>query len=275
MVENLPRAKPVKSPRAQPEELCNLYILTDYHIGMHAWGEQTGADYDLKIAEELLLKWFTYAIKKSPRSNTCVLAQLGDFLHWDGILPVTVRGGNILDADNRFQKVVRIAIRLLRQIVTMLLKKHEHVHLIMAEGNHDPAGSIWLREMSYAMYQDEPRITVDRSPTPYYCFEWSDTSLFFHHGHKKRPNNIDDVFAGKYREVFGRTKFSYAHMGHMHHDKALETNLMTVEQHRTLAAADAYADSLGFTSGRSAPVITYHKKYGEVGRLVISPEMVL
>ena len=131
----------------------------------------------------------------------------------------------------------------------------------------------WLREMFYAWYADEPRITVDRSPSPYYAYQHGDCSLFFHHGHKRRPNQLDDVFVGRFREMFGRTKFSYGHAGHMHHDKLLETNLMTVFQHRTLAASDSYSSGLGFNSGRSAPVITYSKKFGEVGRLQVTPEM--
>lgn len=49
---------------------------------------------------------------------------------------------------------------------------------------------------------------------------------------------------------------------------------MTVEQHQTLAARDAYASRGGWLSGRSAKVITYHEKYGEVGRSTINFEMI-
>ena len=125
-----------------------------------------------------------------------------------------------------------------------------------------------------ALYEDEPRVTVDQSVDPYYCFEWGNTSLFFHHGHKKKLTSIDDVFVAKFREVFGRTKHSYAHMGHLHHRHELESNLMVVTQHRTLAAADAYASRGGWISGREAQIMTYHKEYGEVGRMMVSPEMV-
>jgi hypothetical protein len=118
-------------------------------------------------------------------------------------------------------------------------------------------------------------VTVDTSPDPYYCVEHGLTSLFFHHGHKRRPQEIDDVFAAKFRDVFGRTKYSYAHMGHLHHAALKESPLMVVEQHRTLAAADAYASRGGWLSGRDAPVITYSKQYGQVGRVVLSPKAVL
>jgi len=155
----------------------------------------------------------------------------------------------------------------------MLLDKYPSVVLIEAEGNHSPATDAVMREWWAALYEDEPRVTVDTSPDPYYCVEWGQTSLFFHHGHRRKPTQVDDVFAAKFREIWGRTKYSYAHMGHLHHRDVKETNLMVVEQHRTLAAADAYASSHGWLSGREAQCITYHREYGEVGRVVITPEM--
>ncbi len=275
IVESLPREKPVKClTKHCSENLLNCYILTDYHLGMKSWHEETGEDWDVRIAEDLLVNWFNAAIRLAPNSGTAVLCQLGDFLHFDGLAALTPEHKNLLDADTRFQKVVRVAIRLLRRIIRALLKKHDRVHLIMAEGNHDPASSIWLREMFAAWYDDEPRITVDQNADPYYCYEFGKTSLFFHHGHKRKPSTVDDVFVSRFREVFGRTEFSYGHMGHMHHEKGLETNLMIVEQHRTLAAPSTYDRRGGWDSGRSAEVITYHKDFGFVGRISITPDMV-
>ena len=124
----------------------------------------------------------------------------------------------------------------------MLLDKHQKVHLIMADANHDPVSQIWLREWLAVMYEDEKRITVDKSPNPYNAFEFGKVALFFHHGHKRKVENVSEVFAGQFREMFGRTKFAYAHTGHLHSINVKENNLMIVEQHRTLAPPDAYAD---------------------------------
>lgn len=273
--ESMPKAKPVSSMKAKRSaDLLNLHVLTDYHLGAKAWHEEAGEDWDLSIAEDLLVRWFACAIEHAPPASIGVLAQLGDFLHWDGYDAVTPTSKHLLDADTRFQKLVRVAIRATRQIVRLMLQKYDRVHLIMADANHDPASGAWLREMFAAFYDQEPRITVDNSADTYYCLEHGSTSLFFHHGHKRKPTTVDDVFVAKFREVFGRTKFSYAHLGHMHHDMKLETNLMTVEQHRTMAAKDAYASRGGWMAGRGAPVITYSNRFGEVGRQVYSPEMV-
>ena len=271
LIEDIKPVKPreYKMPIVE-SELINQYTLTDFHLGMMAWGEETGADWDLKIAEEVLLNYFRYAITNSPFASTCIFAQLGDFLHWDGILAVTPQSKHVLDADTRFSKLVRIAIRVSRQVINMLLDKYKTVNVIMAEGNHDESSSIWLREMFSAFYENEPRVIIDTSPDPYYCVEWGDTVLFYHHGHKRNLNNIDTVFTAKFKEQFGKSKNVYAHTGHLHNMQVKETNLMIIEQHRTLAARDAYASRGGWMSGRDSKVITYHKRFGEVDRRTIN-----
>ena len=255
------------------EHLLNCYVITDYHLGMLSWHEETGADWDLKIAETMFLQWFEQAIAQSPPAKQCVFAQLSDFLHFDGMDAVTPASKHLLDVDSRFAKLVRVAIRCLRTVIDMLLNKHEKVHIIMADANHDPVSQIWLRESFFVAYENEPRITVDRTPSPYNAYEFGNVGLFFHHGHKRNVENVSEVFVAMYREMFGRTKHAYAHMGHKHHLHVKENPLMIVEQHRTLAANDAYAARGGWISGRDAKCITYHAQHGEVSRLTINSDM--
>lgn len=274
MKDDIPR-EPVstQAPAGTLSKLLSMYVITDLHLGMLAWGEESGEDYDMKIAEDLLVKWFEMAIANAPASSVGLLAQLGDFLHWDGLDAVTPMSGHVLDADTRFQKLARMSIKVTRRVISMMLQKHEKVHVIFAEGNHDMASSIWMREWLKVLYEDEPRVTVDCNPDPYYCYVHGETTLFFHHGHKKRMDGIAETFAAKFRKEWGNSKYTYAHTGHLHHTKMLENSMMIVEQHRTLAAKDAYASRGGWLSGRSASVITYNKQYGEVGRVTISPDM--
>ena len=271
--EEIPRATLMRAPPPSNDQLLNVYTITDYHLGMLAWEPETGADWDTDIAERMLVDWFSHSISQAPDASSCVFAQLGDFMHFDGLDSVTPSSGHILDADTRFTRLVRVAIRVTARVIDMLLSKYQSVYVLMAEGNHDLASSCWLRELTAARYENEPRVMVETRPDPYYCYEHGLTSLFWHHGHKHRMSGIDTVFAAKFREVFGRTKYSYAHTGHLHHRELKETNLMIVEQHRTLAAPDAYASRGGWMSGRSSTVITYHREYGEVGRITLSPEM--
>lgn len=271
----IPREQPQRAPKQSPDGLLAAYIVTDYHLGMLAWGEETGADWDLQIAEDMLVAWFAQAMAETPDTEVGLFAQLGDFLHWDGWDAVTPTSRHILDADSRFPKLVRVASRAIKRIIRMMLAKHLRVRVLMAEGNHDMASSVWLRQLVAEMFADEPRVVVDMRPDPYYCVEHGATSLFFHHGHKKRMAGIDRVFAAKFREIFGRTLHAYAHMGHLHHIDVKESDLMVVEQHRTLAAPDAHASRGGWMSGRDAQVIVYCAKYGERMRRRIPAQLIV
>ena len=254
--------------------LLNQYTLTDYHLGMMSWGEETGSDWNTKIAEDTLVKFFQTAIEQSPIAENAIFANIGDFLHWDGLDAVTPANKHVLDADTRFTKLVRVAIKVIRRIISMLLDKYQMVTVIMAEGNHDPASSVWLKELLNAFYENEPRVIVNTRSDPYYCVVFGDNCLFYHHQHKRRITNIDSVFVSKFKKEFGESSFVYAHLGHLHHDKVIETNLMRLEQHRTLASKDSYASRGGYASDRDSKVITYHKNYGEVGRNTINIKMI-
>ena len=273
--EDLPRVAPTMGPQRTCWDLLNQYTITDNHFGMLSWREETGDDYDLRIAERVLVDWFSAAIANSPDAHTGLLAQLGDLMHHDSMESITPAHGHVLDADSRLQKIIRVVIRVIRQIIAMLLQKHEHVHVIMASGNHDPASSAWMREMLSVMYENEPRITIDRSPMLYHAYEWGKTALYYHHGHKRGVSNVDVVMAGLFREMFGRCTTAYAHVGHRHSDDGKKTNLMYVEQHETLAAKDAFNAGGGWPGGRSAKVITYTKDGGEVFRSTLRPAMVM
>lgn len=273
--EEIPRVTIMRAPVGNIAEIANQFTVTDNHFGMLSWREETGADYDLRIAEELLLDWFSAAVSQAPNGNTAILAQLGDLMHHDALESVTPAHKHVLDADSRLQKVIRVVIKTIRRIIDMLLQSHQNVHVVMASGNHDPASSAWLREMLAAMYENEPRISIDNSPSLYYSFEWGQTGLYYHHMHKRDVKDIDRTFAGMFREMFGRCRYNYGHGGHRHSDQVIETPLMIIERHQTLAAPDAYAAGGGWMSGRSAKRISYSREFGEVGRDTLRPEMVM
>lgn len=274
MANEVPRLAPIDCPSHVDANLCNLYTLTDCHVGMLAWHKEGGADWDLKIAEATLLSCFEQMVTGAPRAKVGLVNQLGDFLHSDGIVPVTPTSGHVLDQDGRFSKIVQAAIRILRRVVDLALMRHERVVLVMAEGNHDLASSVWLRCMFKALYENEPRVMVIDSELPYYVYQHGKTMLAFHHGHLSKNEALPMVFAAQYPEVWGATKKRYCHTGHRHHSEEKEHPGMIVVQHPTLAARDAYAARGGWISERQASAITYHAEYGQVARNTVTPEMV-
>ena len=273
LIEDVARYKPIPAPAGTMSDLCNVYTLTDCHIGMMAWRKEGGDDWDLKIAEDTLKRCFSAMVDASPGSETCVIAQLGDFLHWDGLIPVTPTSGHILDADGRFGKMVEVAIRVLRAVVDMALHKHKRVILLAAEGNHDMASSVWLRKMFKALYADETRLQVIDSELPYYAYQHGETALFWHHSHMKKFDQLPLMMATQFAEIWGSTKRRFCHTGDKHHTQEKEHSGCIVIQHPTLAARDAYASRHGWHALRRATSITYSRAFGEVARSTVCPEM--
>ena len=266
-------ASPIVAPAASDEHLCNLYTFTDYHLGMLAWHKEGGSDWNVSIAEKTIVAALAQMINQSPKAHTAVLNIQGDFLHTDGKTPVTPASKHVLDADSRFPKIRKSAIRVIRSLVAMSLQRHQEVHLIIAEGNHDEESAGWLSDLFAVHYEEEPRISVSDAVLPFYVFEWGATMLGVHHGHKVKNESLPLLFAAQFPQEWGRTTRREIHCGHRHHRDEKEYNGVTVVQHPTLAARDAYAARGGWIADRAAWAITYHKKYGAVGRVMITTEM--
>jgi len=270
---NIDQASPIVAPVASDEHLCNLYTFTDYHLGMLAWHKEGGSDWNISIAERTIIAALQQMIEQSPKAHTAVINIQGDFLHTDGKTPVTPASKHVLDADSRFPKIRKSAIRVIRSMVAMSLLRHQDVHLVIAEGNHDEESAGWLADLFCVHYEDEPRVTVNDSVLPFYVFEWGATMLGIHHGHKVKNESLPLLFAAQFPQEWGRTTRREIHCGHRHHRDEKEYNGVTVVQHPTLAARDAYAARGGWIADRAAWAITYHKRFGAVGRVMITTEM--
>lgn len=274
LAQEIPKAKPIKAPKHGYDQLATLYTFTDSHVGMLAWHKEGGADWDLEIAESTLVGCFEQMVAAAPQAKIGFVNQLGDFLHYDSaVAPVTPQHGHILDSDGRFSKMVATAVRILRRIVDLALAKHEKVVVLLAEGNHDMASSVWLRVMFKALYENEQRVEVVDSELPYYVYQHGKTMLAFHHGHLKKNDQLPLLFAAQFPKVWGATEKRYAHCGHRHHTEEKEHSGLTVIQHPTLAARDAYAARGGWISERVVTAITYHAEFGQVARNTVTPEM--
>lgn len=275
MAEDVSPNLPLPAPEKTQAELLNVYTMTDCHIGMLAWGRETGTDWDLDIAERTLVACFADMIQRAPDATECVIAQLGDWLHYDSLEAMTPTSGHVLDADSRAGKMVAVACRILERLIDMALAKHDRVRLLIAEGNHDLYGSLFLRTMFRRLYRDEPRVEVIESENPYYATDWGVNMLAWHHGHKKAPGvSIIQTISQLYREMWGQTEHCFLHMGDKHHKDVKEYAGCTIEQHGTLAANDAYAIRGGWNSQQYAEAITYSYSMGECGRVRTNPAMV-
>ena len=272
-ISELPQLAPREAHGNWQTDLLSVFVAGDPHFGMLAWADETGDSWDLEIAERVHCGAIDALVEAAPATERALIVNLGDALHYDSMVPMTARSGNMLDADGRYAKMVRVAIKVIRQCIESVLKKHKTVHIINAIGNHDETGAVWLSAALHHIYENEPRVTVDISPAVFNYYRWGKCLIGIHHGHTCKPDKLPGVMASDRASDWGEAKHRYWYMGHIHHASLKEYPGVTVESFGTLASKDAYATAGGWRSRESMTAIVLHKEHGEVGRSLVNPAM--
>lgn len=269
------RLKPLPAPKgAFSKDLLACYPVGDHHHGMLAWAEETGSDnWDLRESERALELAVDHLVAAMPACETALLAFLGDFQHYDSFAPVTPTNRNLLDADSRFPKMVRVAVRSMRRTIDKLLAKHRKVHVIIESGNHDLASTVFLVECLRAAYEKEPRVSIDTSPSHYHYFEFGRCLIGTHHGHGAKLDRLPGIMAHDRAEAWGRTRWRTWWTGHIHQDSQKDFPGCTVESMRVLAPVDAWGGQKGYRPIRSMKALVLHREHGEQARHTVNSGM--
>lgn len=276
LAEIEPLAPSVVRPEVSEDDLHVLYPFADAHIGALCWAPEAGDDWDLNIATRALKASADELMARAPEASSATVALLGDWMHFDGLDAVTPTSGHILDADGRYSKLVDTAIDVAMHVTRRAMEHHDNVTLLVAEGNHDLAGTVWLRKLFARLFENEPRLTVIDSPKPYYVTTFGDVFLGYHHGHLKSAKSASDLiayFAQEFRKEWGGCSKQYIHTGHRHFLSVDSSKGAQIRQHPTIAAKDAHAARHGHRSTRAVQAIAYHRKFGEVVSVTVSADM--
>lgn len=270
---DLPRAPVLPSPTSTDDDFLAGYPVGDHHMGLLAWKYEVGASYDLDIGEQLLANAGVHLIGTMFPATHAIVAFLGDFVHYDSMVPETPHGRNPLDADGRAAKMVRAAMRTMRRLIEQAAARHKYVHVIIEFGNHDPFSSLWLMEAMRIKYEDNPRITIDCNPGSYHYHQFGSNLIATHHGDQTKMANLPGILAASVPEMWGATTNRVVWTGHIHSLTAQDYPGCTVESFRILPPADAWAHKKGYRSARDMKAILFHKEYGEVARYAFNPSM--
>jgi len=271
--EDLPRVELIPMPETASDQLMACYPVGDHHMGMLAWHRETGEDYDLQIAENLLMGATNHLIQMAPACETCTIVFLGDFMHYDSFTPETPTSRNKLDADSRYPRMVKYAVRSMRYMIQRALTRHQTVNVIVEIGNHDLSSSIFLMECLSNVYEIEPRVNIDTSPMHYHYFTHGKVLVGVHHGHGAKMPQLPLIMATDCPEEWGQAQFRYWWTGHVHHDQTKDYHGTKVESFRVLAPNDAWAREKGYRAMQDMKAIILHKEFGEVSRHTVNPEM--
>ena len=251
-------------------DLMTMYPYTDLHVGLLALKEVSGYDFDLKIAEQWVLASMEHLVQVSPNSETCLIAEMGDFLHAENDDNRT-KSGHSLDVDTRHSKIIEVAFNLMISLIEKALTKHKYVKFLSISGNHSENSSHYLKAVVKAYFRNEPRVQVIEDSRLHQYYQFGKVLLGYHHGHATRDSTkLVECMLEDNLPIISDTKYRYWHIGHLHSNNkflAKEDAFCSIEIHKNLPPRDAWAAGAGFRGNiGQVKSITYHKDFGEIGR---------
>ena len=265
---------PVVSPLNTNKDLLVKIPIADAHIGLLTWHKEVGVDMDLTIAKSIYTEAMSRLVASTPDASTCLLLDLGDTIHSDDQSNQTKANKHQLDVDGRYDKLYDMTFYILCVMIDIALTKYETIIFRKTRGNHDPDASIGISAALAMRYRDEPRVTIERSPSLFWWMQFGKTLHFSTHGHTVRKQSaLPEIAAHDCKKVWSECKYVYIDTGHVHHQQIIETRTAVCESHNSLTAGDSYNYGHGYRALRNLKAITYHKDYGEIARDIVSLQM--
>lgn len=249
----------------------------DLHFGSLCWGEETGENYDIKIAERIFLDAVNYLITvtKSFNPELYILPAGSDFFNVNSMLNTTV-AGTYQDEDCRWQKTYIYGRKMMVKAIDML-RGIADVKVIMISGNHDAERAYYLGDSLECWYRECNNVEVNNSPKPRKYLQWGKCLLGLTHGKEEVKGTLPLLMATEEPKLWARTKYREFHTGHLHH-KAMKSYDYGVENQGvrekiigSLAATDSWHVKKGYSGLREAEAFIWNKEQGQVASFSYHP----
>lgn len=244
--------------------------LPDVHFGKLSWREETGEDYDLKIAKKAYDNAINALLSTVDLSLVSrILFPIGnDMIHIDNPNNTTT-AGTPQDVDSRFRKILVTVKDLLISTIDKL-KTIAPVDVIVVPGNHDTFSIASIAMVLEAYYLNDSLVDIDNSPKLRKYYQFHNVGLMFTHGDKEKHADLPLIFATEEPKLWADTYFREIHLGHLH--KTKRTNYVSVDTFvgaqvcilPSLSATDYWHFSKGYGSLKQGKAFLYSKKDGKI-----------
>jgi predicted transcriptional regulator len=232
--------------------LLGLVCLFDAHFGRLTWGRETGADYDLKIAEAVWVNAVEDLLARSEgkRVERWLLPLGNDLIHIDGPDNKT-RNGTPQDTDQRYPKILEVACKSAQYAVERLASSAP-VDVLWVPGNHDLTTSWHCAHYLSAVFKTHDSVTVDYSPATRKYHSWEKVLLGFTHGNEEKITDLPGIMAKETKESWAKATVTDWYLGHVHHMRRWmtkdvgEQTGVTIRTLRTITPPDAWHAKRGY-----------------------------
>lgn len=272
LAASIPIAAPVKRPEICMADLLTVIPLGDPHIGMLSWRQETGANFDLAIAERIMMVAVDDLVERMPPAHTGLLLNLGDYYHANNPSNRTPQSGAPLDVDGRFEKVMRAGFAIKCRMIERMLEKNQVVHVRNNKGNHDPELALFLTMLIEQRYRDEPRVVVESSSKAHWYMQWGECLIGSTHGDKKSSaSELHMIMSEDCQPIWSSVTWRRWYLGHVHHESVGSHGRTVCETFPTTAPGDAWHVGYGYRAGRDMRCDVWHKRMGWSDRMLAYP----
>lgn len=251
--------------------------LYDVHFGKLCWGEETGTDYDLKIAvddymgaaEDLLDRVSGFKIEK-------IILPIGhDCFHYDNPKKETANGTLVDSTDDRISKVFSGVVDAVSGLV-LRLREIAEVEILWIPGNHDSLTSFYLAFVLSKMFEKDSRVSVDYGPQLHKYRKYGVSLIGYDHGEKMPLDNLALLMATDVPELFAESFCRMWRVGHFHTRKEVRfigsdtrkgVNITVIP---SLSGTDFWHYKMGYVNGqRAAEAALWNRETGYVGSFTV------
>jgi len=246
-------------------------IIADHHWGKLTTKEETGEEYNVKIASKIFKDAIDYKINELGKHSLekIVFVTGNDAIHTDSFITNTTTAGTNQDSDGKLYETFREASKVIIESINKL-QKLAPVDCILIHGNHGRMGEFYLGEVLTAYYHNNPNVTIDNKNISRKYYKFGTVLISYLHGDGIKLDSIPIVMASENPKDWGTAKYKYAKLAHFHHQKILTNEISgtLIEVAPTLCTSDRWHKDKGFCSNiRSSVTSIYSKDKGLINKI--------
>ena len=253
--------------------------LPDIHFGLLSWGEESGENYDIKLArqavEDVLGKLLAFT-SQYPIGR--ILLPIGnDFFNSDNLQNMTAHG-TPMSEDVRWQKTFRMG----REMAVNMIDRCSQiapVDVLIIPGNHDTQRAFFLGEALSCWYAKSSNVSIDNAPNSRKYYTFGTNLIGFAHGYDEKLDRLPLLMAVEKPDLWANSVYREWHTGHTHHKRdvdymADEGTGIVVRVLRSLVAASAWTFNKGYVKPlRAGEAFLWHPQNGLIGQFTAIPEI--
>lgn len=299
LVEDLQNFTPTSDswPSISPfqQQLGNHLLVidpADIHVGKLSLEDETGNEYNIKIATERVIEGIRKLMVQSKGYPLeAILLVIGnDILHIDNPKRTTTAGTS-QDTDGMWWSAYLAAKNLYVTIIQELML-YAPVHLVYCPSNHDYQSGFHLADVIYSWFKNCPLVTFEerhRSIRHRKYFLYGTNLIGLTHGDGAKVKDLNSIMTLEAKEEWGVASHPYWYIHHYHHKirklddyqiekddvgvtvignrPAMGGSKMEIEYVRSPSPPDAWHDRNGYLNKQALEAFIHHPDDGQVARL--------